>query len=151
MFKHSRLKCSNTLAWSEASAQVVERAESAHEATAEDGAQHQDNTKYNENPEPPYWAALAVEEGASVTNLFGKFLCNTFHTSIAIRDGLEALIAPTHAKSTVRSPKVIAVCGDEVHRGQHGQGGKEKEPDSHFEGLFQPKFSADFDCCRQRT
>ena len=43
MFKHSRLKCSNTLAWSEASAQVVERAESAHEATAEDGAQHQDN------------------------------------------------------------------------------------------------------------
>ena len=24
MFKHSRLKCSNTLAWSEASAQVVE-------------------------------------------------------------------------------------------------------------------------------
>ena len=43
MVKHSRLKCSNTLAWSEASAQVVERAESAHQATAEDGAQHQDN------------------------------------------------------------------------------------------------------------
>jgi len=132
MFKHSRLKCSNTLAWSEASAQVVERAESAHEATAEDGAQHQDNTKYNQNPEPPRWAALAIHEGCCSTSLFGNFLCNTFHTSIAIRDGLEALIAPTHAKSTVRSPKVIAVCGDEVHRGQHGQGGKEKEPDSQF-------------------
>ena len=41
-----------------------------------------------------------------------------------------------HNANDYRSPKVIAVCGDEVHRGQHGQGGKEKEPLKTIRSLF---------------